>query len=90
MIPEIHLVPVEQIQIGKRRHHNRNRFKCVFQSIKTIGIVEPIRVCLLSTSRKKVTIYRLIDGQSRVEACIVLGIARIPAVINPHPRRSHE
>jgi len=77
---EIERIPIGEIRVANPRSRNKLKFQLVVASIRAVGLKKPILV-----SRRDLdadgTRYDLVCGQGRMEACLALGEATIPAVV---------
>jgi ParB family chromosome partitioning protein len=77
---EIERIPIAEIRVANPRSRNKLKFQLVVASIRAVGLKKPILV-----SRRELdgdgTRYDLVCGQGRMEACLALGEATIPAVV---------
>ena len=75
---------VVNVPLNKLKRHpmnpfkvtNNDNFKALTESIKTLGIIEPI---LLRPAKKGM--FEIISGQRRVKAAQLAGFATVPAMI---------
>jgi ParB family transcriptional regulator, chromosome partitioning protein len=76
-IPEIRMVPVDDITVLNPRVRNKRIFQELVNSIAHLGLKKPITV----SQRPGKPRYDLVCGQGRLEAFIALGQSAIPAIV---------
>ncbi len=76
----IHMIPVDRIRVLNPRVRDRNRFLEIVDSIRKVGIKQPIKVSRGKGSGKGAE-YHLVYGQGRLEAFRALGQKEIPAIV---------
>jgi ParB family transcriptional regulator, chromosome partitioning protein len=79
-IPNVELIPVDQISVLNPRERNKKAFHLIVDSISKVGIKKPITVSK-PKNHKGDTPYELVCGQGRLEAFIYLGQKIIPAIV---------
>jgi ParB family transcriptional regulator, chromosome partitioning protein len=77
---EIQMIEIAQVLIANPRPRNPVKFQAIVASIETVGLKKPITVCRRTPTSGE-TQYELVCGQGRLEACLALGKAKIPAII---------
>ncbi len=75
---EIHLIPIEQIDILNPRDRNEKVFSEIVDSIRLVGLKKPITV---TQNTDGVLPYQLICGEGRLKAFRILRETHIPARI---------
>ena len=63
------------------RSRDQVKFEAIVESIRRLGLKKPIQVREVDGNLEAERRYELVCGQGRLEACIALGYASIPAVI---------
>ena len=76
-IPEIRMVPVDDITVLNLRVRNKRIFQELVNSIAHLGLKKPITVSQCAGKPR----YDLVCGQGRLEAFIALGQSAIPAIV---------
>jgi ParB family transcriptional regulator, chromosome partitioning protein len=78
----IELLPIADISVPNPRTRNKVVFDLIVANIGEVGLKKPITVCRRATADDtEGPKYDLVCGQGRLEACLALGEAKIPAVI---------
>ena len=72
---DVHMIPVDRIEVLNPRDRNGKIFEEIVENIKTIGLKKPITV----TPRNDR--YLLVCGEGRLKAFISLGESHIPALV---------
>ena len=75
----VEMIPIDRIKIINPRFRDRKKFDIIIQSIRNLGMKKPIKVAVRSTNGD--TVYDLVCGQGRIEACQALGYTEIPALV---------
>jgi ParB/RepB/Spo0J family partition protein len=75
--PELHEIPVASIDVGANVRTDVGELAGLVDSIKAVGILEPIRVAEVGAGK-----YELVYGQRRLAAAKAAGLATIPAVVD--------
>ena len=75
--PELHEIPVASIDVGANVRTDVGDISGLVDSIKAVGILEPIRVAEVGAGK-----YELVYGQRRLAAAKDAGLATIPAVVD--------
>ena len=73
-------IPVDRIRVLNPRERDGKRFQEIVDSIRNVGLKQPIKVTRLNGSGGE-TEYGLVYGQGRLEAFIALGQKEIPAIV---------
>jgi ParB family transcriptional regulator, chromosome partitioning protein len=81
MSDEIAMIPIKQIRILNPRPRDHKKFELIVQSIKNLGLKNPIQVSRRFKDEPEEEGYDLICGQGRIEAFIALGEKEIPAIV---------
>ena len=76
----IELIPVLRIKILNPRERDRTKFLAIVDSIRKVGLKQPIKVTRLNGAEGGGS-YSLVYGQGRLEAFIALGQKEIPAIV---------
>ena len=76
----ITLIPVDRIRVLNPRERDGKRFREIVDSIRNVGLKQPIKVTRLNGSGGEAE-YGLVYGQGRLEAFIALGQKEIPAIV---------
>ena len=76
----ITLIPVDRIRVLNPRERDGKRFQEIVDSIRNVGLKQPIKVTRLNGSGGEAE-YGLVYGQGRLEAFIALGQKEIPAIV---------
>lgn len=76
-IPQIRMVPIEEIEILNPRTRNQRIFNELVASIAHLGLKKPITVSIMRDSKR----FNLVCGQGRLEAFVALGQKEIPAIV---------
>ena len=76
----ITLIPVDRIRVLNPRERDGKRFQEIVDSIRNVGLKQPIKVTRLNDSGGEAE-YGLVYGQGRLEAFIALGQTEIPAIV---------
>ena len=74
------LIPVDRIRVLNPRDRDKKRFQEIVDSIKKVGLKQPIKVTRLNGLGDEAE-YGLVYGQGRLEAFIALGQKEIPAIV---------
>ena len=77
----IEFIPVDRIKVLNPRERDRKKFLEIVDSIKKVGLKQPIKVTRVNGSGGKAE-YGLVYGQGRLEAFIALGQKEIPAIVD--------
>ena len=77
----IEFIPVDRIKVLNPRERDRKKFLKIVDSIKKVGLKQPIKVTRVNGSGGKAE-YGLVYGQGRLEAFIALGQKEIPAIVD--------
>lgn len=77
---EVHLIPIDQIEVLNSRERNPKIFEDIVANIKAIGLKKPITVTRRTRSNGEPH-YLLVCGEGRLNAFRLLGETRIPALI---------
>ena len=78
---EVHLIPIDQIEVLNSRERNPKIFEDIVANIKAIGLKKPITVTRRTRSNGEPH-YLLVCGEGRLNAFRLLGETRIPALIH--------
>ena len=84
----IEFIPVDRIKVLNPRERDRKKFLEIVDSIKKVGLKQPIKVTRVNGSGGKAE-YGLVYGQGRLEAFIALGQKEIPAIVDDQEGRNH-
>lgn len=76
---QVEMVPVADVVVMNPRARNRRVFNDIVESIALVGLKRPITVT--RHSEKDSTLYHLVCGQGRLEACKLLGYEEVPALV---------
>ena len=76
----IEMIPVDRIIVLNPRLRDRKKFLEIVDSIKKVGLKQPIKVSRVNGPDGEAT-YNLVYGQGRLEAFIALGQKKIPAIV---------
>lgn len=77
---EIKLIEISKIKMVNKRSRSKIIHNELVESIRNIGLKKPITV-RLSDSPTDMYTYDLICGQGRIEAYVILGETKIPAIV---------
>jgi len=77
---EIQIIPISEVLIANPRPRSPTKFQTIVASIEAVGLKKPILVNHRPSSDGKFN-YELVCGQGRLEACLALGKATIPAIV---------
>lgn len=69
-------IPVKQLVPMHERRVNSQRYKKLLSSIRTVGLVEPLRVHKEGNEK-----YLILEGYLRYKACLELGIETVPCIL---------
>lgn len=72
-------IPISAIFVENPRERSEKTFRALIDSIAKVGLKRPITVAKVASETGDT--YRLVCGQGRMEACMALGEAEIPAII---------
>ena len=72
-------IPISAIFVENPRERSEKTFRALIESIAKVGLKRPITVARVAGETGDT--YRLVCGQGRMEACMALGEAEIPAII---------
>lgn len=75
----VEMIPIEKVVVINPRARNRRIFNEIVESIALVGLKRPITVTRHGDDAE--TIYHLVCGQGRLEACRTLGYDEVPALI---------
>jgi ParB family chromosome partitioning protein len=78
----VQMVSIEKVRVINSRVRNEVKFKELTGNIGKVGLKRPITV---SPREDGVEGYDLVCGQGRLEACLALGYAEVPAVVVDAP-----
>ena len=80
----------EQIKskAGQKRGQSTNSIIRLAESIKRYGIIEPLSV-RKSGEERGFSVFELIDGEQRLRAAALAGVAKIPCVVLPQDDKSY-
>lgn len=80
----------EQIKskAGQRRGQNTNSIIRLAESIKRYGIIQPLSV-RKSGEERGFPVFELIDGEQRLRAAALAGVAKIPCVVLPQDDKTY-
>jgi ParB family chromosome partitioning protein len=76
---QVEMVPVADVVVMNPRARNRRVFNDIVESIAVVGLKRPITVTRHSEGDS--TLYHLVCGQGRLEACKLLGYDEVPALV---------
>ena len=76
----IEKITIERITVLNPRLRDRNKFREIVDSIRKIGLKQPIKVSRTKGADGEAA-YNLVYGQGRLEAFIALGQTEIPAIV---------
>ncbi len=76
----IEMIPVDKIAVINPRIRNKKTFRQIVDSISKVGLKKPITVNRIEDGDGEAT-YQLVCGQGRLEAFIILGERKIPAIV---------
>ncbi|WP_421378627.1 ParB/RepB/Spo0J family partition protein [Paraburkholderia sp. DD10] len=77
---EVHMIPVDQIEVINPRERNNRVFNEIVGNIRAIGLKKPIKVTPRATA-DGVEKYLLVCGEGRLKAFRSLGETTIPAMV---------
>ena len=77
----IEFIPVDRIKVLNPRERDRKKFLEIVDSIKKVGLKQPIKVTRVNGSGGKAE-YGLVYDQGWLEAFIALGQKEIPAIVD--------
>src|ERR1039457_7011341 len=80
-VPEVKMIPIEQINVLNSRSRNKLVFQGIVSNISNIGLKRPITVALRSQPIDGKP-YDLVCGEGRLNAYVALGQTEIPAIVN--------
>jgi ParB family transcriptional regulator, chromosome partitioning protein len=75
----VEMIPVDRVIVINPRTRNKKVFNEIVESIAMIGLKRPITVTREGTGDDSV--FHLVCGQGRLEACRILGHSEVPALI---------
>ncbi|MBX3388635.1 MAG: ParB/RepB/Spo0J family partition protein [Phycisphaeraceae bacterium] len=73
-------IPIDQITIMNPRERGKVKFRQIVTNISSLGLKKPITV-VQRGSRDGKSLYELVCGQGRLEACRQLGDTTVPALV---------
>jgi ParB family chromosome partitioning protein len=76
---QVEMVPVADVVVMNPRARNRRVFNDIVESIALVGLKRPITVTRHCEGES--TLYHLVCGQGRLEACKLLGYDEVPALV---------
>lgn len=76
-IPNVELIPIDQISVMNPRVRNKKVFREIIASISELGLKRPVTVIRRNGGAR----YDLVCGQGRLEAFLSLGQREIPAIV---------
>jgi ParB family chromosome partitioning protein len=76
---QVEMVPIADVVVINPRARNRRVFNEIVESIALVGLKRPITVTRQSTDEG--TLFHLVCGQGRLEACKLLGYEEVPALV---------
>jgi len=76
----IEMIPVDQISVINPRVRNKKTFRQIVDSISKVGLKKPITVSRYENADGEAP-YKLVCGQGRLEAFILLGEYEIPTIV---------
>ncbi|MFP6557905.1 plasmid partitioning protein RepB C-terminal domain-containing protein [Paraburkholderia sp. B3] len=82
----VELIDVDRIRVLNPRERNRRVHQEIVRSIESVGLKRPITVCRTDETAHT-GIYDLVCGQGRLEAFMILGQKKIPALVISAPER---
>lgn len=76
---EVQIIPIAAITVENPRERSEKTFRALVDSIGKVRLKKPITVARDDTASGDA--YRLVCGQGRMEAYVVLGETHIPAIV---------
>ncbi len=80
MMAELRVLPLEQIDLGDRARRRYRNIGALADSIRRIGIVQPLAVMRQKVLGKP---YRIVAGGRRHAAAKLIGLTEVPCLIYP-------
>ena len=80
----VQMIPVSQIRVLNHRARNKAKFREIVGNISIVGLKKPITVSRRESGEEG---YDLVCGEGRLEACIGLGQAEVPAIVIDVPKQ---
>jgi ParB family chromosome partitioning protein len=78
---EVVNLPISRIRVLNSRARDRQKFECLVDSIKTLGLKKPVTVSVRSGKNDEEDGYDLVCGEGRMLALKALGYTEVPAII---------
>lgn len=76
---KVQIIPIAEITVENPRERSAKTFRALVDSIGKVGLKKPITVARSEAEAGEA--YRLVCGQGRMEAYVVLGETHIPAIV---------
>jgi ParB family chromosome partitioning protein len=78
---EVVNLPISRIHVLNSRPRDQQKFECLVDSIKTLGLKKPVTVSVRSGKKSEEDGYDLVCGEGRMLALKALGYAEVPAIV---------